>query len=142
MSAPTPLAKRLQLCLEASGLKQADLARACKVKPSSVSEWLNGSSKSMRGVSVLRAAELFSVNALWLATGEGPQRPALQPATPNTAAMARSTDADSAWPFQYITPARWFALPIADRQRVETFVDATAQARESTQPTRGTGTTG
>lgn len=65
------LADRLTAAMEASGLTQADLARACQVKPPSVHGWLNGKSKFLRGENLLRAAAALGVSQQWLATGEG-----------------------------------------------------------------------
>lgn len=142
MSAMSPLARRLQLCLDATGRSKADLARACKVRPPSVSEWFSGESKSMRSDALLRAAEFFGVNALWLATGEGPQRPAQQSAAQHPAPSNLAAEPSQQWPFRNISPARWFALPTSDRQRVETFAEATLQAwehRPTNQPYGATG---
>lgn len=143
MSRPTGLGERLQICLDEAGKRPADLARACKVQPSSASEWLTGASKTMRGLNLLRAAEFLGVNALWLATGEGARRPTRQAHSTTAGPMvARSTDAASDWPFRYITPMRWASLPLLDRQRIETFADATLQAWESRQTSQSNGTTG
>lgn len=143
MPAPTSLARRLELCLEATGRTKAELARACKVKPSSVSEWFSGESKSLRGTSALRAAEFFGVNALWLALGEGPQRPPESPQRPSTLNVhPHAREPSSDWPFRNISPARWFALPVQDRLRIETFAEATLQTLEARQTTHSNGTTG
>ena len=50
---------------------QADLARACDVKPPSVADWLSGKSKTMGGENLLNAAAFFYVNPTWLAAGKG-----------------------------------------------------------------------
>lgn len=47
------------------------LAKACGVKPASVSGWLSGKSKSMEGSNLLAAARLLNVDPDWLATGVG-----------------------------------------------------------------------
>ncbi len=70
-----PLADRLTAAMEASGLTQADLARACQVKPPSVHGWLNGKAKFLRGENLLRAAAALGVSQQWLATGEGSMKP-------------------------------------------------------------------
>jgi phage repressor protein C with HTH and peptisase S24 domain len=54
---------------------QADLARAAKVKPPSVSDWFNGRTKSLRGEPLLAVAKALGVSPLWLNTGRGPMRP-------------------------------------------------------------------
>lgn len=68
------LSDRLQLAMEKSGLSQADLARACGVKPPSVHGWLNGKSKFLRGENLLSAARALGVSEQWLATGRGPMK--------------------------------------------------------------------
>lgn len=66
------LSERLALAMERSGINQADLARACQVKPPSVHGWLSGKSKFLRGENLLLAASALGVNQQWLATGQGP----------------------------------------------------------------------
>lgn len=50
------------------------LAKACSVKPPSVSDWLSGKSKTMEGRNLLAAAEFLRVRAKWLADGIGPMK--------------------------------------------------------------------
>lgn len=52
----------------------ADLARACKIKPPSVSDWLSGETRAIKGKNLLAASQLLGVNAEWLASGRGPMR--------------------------------------------------------------------
>lgn len=65
------LSDRLRTAMLEAGLNQADLARACGVKPPSVSGWLSGKSKFLRGENLLRAAQALGVSDSWLATGKG-----------------------------------------------------------------------
>lgn len=88
---PATLAGRLNLALQASGLRQADLARACDVTGPSVCEWFSGRSKSMDGKSLVRAATALNVTPLWLAEGEGPMHPAPNPAPTHPAKPHRSS---------------------------------------------------
>ena len=69
------LSDRLTLAMSSAGISQADLARACKVKPPSVHGWLSGKAKFLRGENLLLAATALGVNQQWLATGEGPMLP-------------------------------------------------------------------
>ena len=69
------LSKRLQIAMHEAGVNQAELARACKVKPPSVHGWLSGKSKYLRGENLLSAASALGVSQAWLATGKGPMRP-------------------------------------------------------------------
>ena len=51
------LSTRLQLAMREAGISQAELARACGVKPPSVNGWLSGKSKFLRGENLLAAAK-------------------------------------------------------------------------------------
>ncbi len=68
------LSERLRLAMKEAGVSQADLARACKVKPPSINGWLSGKSKYLRGENLLAAAKALKVSQEWLATGSGPMR--------------------------------------------------------------------
>jgi transcriptional regulator with XRE-family HTH domain len=67
------LKARLKLALRHDGKKrtQAELARACGIKPPSVSSWFSGDTLSLEGENLVRAAGYLGVNPHWLATGEG-----------------------------------------------------------------------
>jgi len=68
------LAERLRYAMEVlppKKIKGVELARAVGVRPPSVSDWLSGKSKTMEGENLLKAAKFLSVNANWLATGNG-----------------------------------------------------------------------
>lgn len=52
-------------------VSQAALARACKVKPPSVHDWLSGKTKTIEGQNLLAAADFLRVSPTWLATGKG-----------------------------------------------------------------------
>ena len=69
------LSKRLQIAMREAGVSQAELARACGVKPPSVNGWLSGKSKFLRGENLLAAAKALNVSQAWLATGNGPMHP-------------------------------------------------------------------
>ena len=58
------------LCKDLPRGWQAELARACGVKPASVNGWLSGS--QIKSEHIFSAADFFKVNARWLATGKGP----------------------------------------------------------------------
>lgn len=53
---------------------QAELARACNVKPPSVADWMSGRTKSIEGENLVNAAAKLGVSAKWLATGRGQMR--------------------------------------------------------------------
>lgn len=50
---------------------QRKLADYCKVKPPSVNGWFSGETLSLKGKSLVRAAEYLEVREQWLATGIG-----------------------------------------------------------------------
>lgn len=84
------LQDRLAIAMQGSPpVSAADLARACGVRPASVSEWINGPTKSLRGPNAIKAAKCLGVNVEWLSTGNGPMRsgdpPAQVVAPPETA---------------------------------------------------------
>ncbi|QEE24499.1 helix-turn-helix transcriptional regulator [Rhodanobacter glycinis] len=69
------LQERLAVAMEGPpSVSAADLARACGVKGASVSEWINGPTKSLRGPNAIKAAKRLGVNVEWLSTGSGPMR--------------------------------------------------------------------
>lgn len=49
----------------------ADLARATGAKPASVGDWFNGDTKTLKADTAAKAAAVYGVSPLWLATGEG-----------------------------------------------------------------------
>lgn len=67
------LSERLKSAMDEAGVSQAELARACGVKPPSIHGWLSGKSKFLRGENLLSAARRLGVEQQWLATGVGPR---------------------------------------------------------------------
>jgi transcriptional regulator with XRE-family HTH domain len=53
---------------------QAALAKACKVRQPSVSDWLSGRTRSMDSENLIAAARFLNVRPEWLATGKGEMR--------------------------------------------------------------------
>lgn len=68
------LAERIKEAMNESGAIAADLARACGIRPPSVSAWLSGETKTLKAATAMRAAEFLGVNQLWLTEGKGPKR--------------------------------------------------------------------
>jgi phage repressor protein C with HTH and peptisase S24 domain len=68
------LAERIRECLRESGAKQAQLARIALVKPSSVSDWLSGETKTLSTDPAIKLSRFFGVNIDWLTTGKGLKR--------------------------------------------------------------------
>lgn len=50
---------------------KSGLARFCGVRPSTVTDWVNGKSESIRGEAANKAAEYLSVSTRWLISGKG-----------------------------------------------------------------------
>jgi hypothetical protein len=68
----TTLSTRLREALQGPPERSpSELARACAVKPPSVSAWLSGKTKQLEGANLLAAAAFLEVNPIWLATGAG-----------------------------------------------------------------------
>ena len=66
------LKQRIQLAMKEKACTVTELAAAAKVKPPSVSDWINGKTKTLKGASGARAAKFLGVNVLWLTEGVGP----------------------------------------------------------------------
>lgn len=75
------LSERLRIAMREAGVTQAELARRCGVKPSSIHGWLSGKSKFLRGENLLKAAKALNVQQEWLATGKGAMTGTDKPAT-------------------------------------------------------------
>lgn len=106
------LAKRLALAMAGPPeTKPADLARACGVRPPSVSDWLSGKTKKLEGANLLAAAEHLRVNPWWLATGRGEMR------EPYMAGYTRAPGVDTSLPDTetLLTPSsRHIEVPLFD----------------------------
>lgn len=80
---PSTLKERLEQAVRESdpAPSKADIARAAKVKPPSVSDWFSGKTMSL-GKSLLPLSEFLRVNPQWLSTGRGPMRSASNASQP------------------------------------------------------------
>jgi transcriptional regulator with XRE-family HTH domain len=77
----TTLAERLKLAMAGPPkVTNAALAKACGVKPPSVTDWCNGRTKTIEGAHLLKAADCLGVRAKWLAEGVGLMRDTWSPA--------------------------------------------------------------
>lgn len=65
------LSERLKQSLSVRNERAADLARACGVQPSSVSDWLSGETKMLNASAAIKAARFLRVDPLWLIEGLG-----------------------------------------------------------------------
>lgn len=74
------LSDRLKLALEAAPeVRAADLARACNVRPPSVSNWLSNKSKRMEVEHAIAAARLLRISPWWLLSGKGDMKADAEP---------------------------------------------------------------
>ena len=71
----TTLAERMNLALKRAGKSKIELARACHISHPSVSSWCNGRTKSLKGATVLAAAQFLGVSPDWLGRGIGSMEP-------------------------------------------------------------------
>lgn len=91
------LADRIQDRLEATGLKNAQLAAAAGVRPPTAHNWGSGKTNAIKGEPLLAAAAALGVTPKWLATGRGPKFPEQgKAAIANEPAAAYDTSSD-AW---------------------------------------------
>jgi transcriptional regulator with XRE-family HTH domain len=67
------LKDRLSVAMRDASVTAAELARACKIRPPSVSDWLSGETKSISGKNLLAASKRLGVTPEWLSTGQGPR---------------------------------------------------------------------
>lgn len=115
------LADRIQHALDVRGKKAADLARACGVRPPSVSDWLTGETKSLKAHTAIKAATFLSVNIAWLTQGLGVS--GLEtPAQFDTIVTAPTKATEPApryapWPFKVVT--REAIEQLADHQLLD-----------------------
>lgn len=66
------LAQRLQEVLDA-GHTRADLARFAGVTEAAVTHWMNGHTRSLKGVTTARLEQRTGFRAAWIASGRGPK---------------------------------------------------------------------
>ncbi|MCQ2994041.1 XRE family transcriptional regulator [Pseudomonas syringae] len=65
--------ERIAKAIAASGLKKGEIATACGVANSAVTQWISGESKSLRPENLYSLAKATGFRAEWLAIGEGPE---------------------------------------------------------------------
>lgn len=66
------LTERLQQALDRRpDVSKADIARACKIRPPSVTAWFSGETKTLDAANLVTAANILGVDPTWLATGKG-----------------------------------------------------------------------
>ncbi|MGH8758084.1 MAG: helix-turn-helix domain-containing protein [Burkholderiales bacterium] len=86
----TTLKDRVIERMQATGLKNAALAKICGVQPPTSFNWASGKTKNIKGAPLLKAAAAFGVTPDWLASGKGPKFPPTQD-RPNTSKADQPT---------------------------------------------------
>lgn len=65
---------RIALAIRESGKTKGDIAVECGVANSAVTQWINGSSKSLKPENLYALSKATGFNPMWLGIGEGPQK--------------------------------------------------------------------
>ena len=65
------LQKRIKFALDLAKKKPTELARHIGISESAISQWVNGPTKTINSVHILKVSDFLGVNAQWLASGEG-----------------------------------------------------------------------
>lgn len=124
------LSERIREALVESGVTQADLVRATGAKAASVSNWVGGRTKNLKGENLVAAAQLLGVEEAWLASGVGPKRRAGKTSRENKidggqnglTTAASPLKSGPQWPFERVSASDIHALPKADRERLESML--------------------
>ncbi len=66
--------ERIARAIQLSGKKKGEIATECGVAPSAVTQWIDGSVKSMKPENLFALAKATGFSAHWLATEDGPER--------------------------------------------------------------------
>ena len=86
--------ERIARAIKLSGKKKGEIAKACDVANSAVTQWIDGTTKSLKPSSMYALAAITGFNAKWLAIGEGPERPS----EPNAELIGAMSAWDSSTP--------------------------------------------
>lgn len=66
--------ERISKAIEASGKLKSTIAKECDVRPSAVTQWIDGTSKSLKPENLYALARATGFRAEWIAIGEGPEK--------------------------------------------------------------------
>ncbi|MDP2815748.1 MAG: helix-turn-helix domain-containing protein [Rectinemataceae bacterium] len=69
----TTLAERLKIALDESGLRKTDLYKRAGVSSGAVTQWLDGTTKSLKGKNLFKVADVLRVNPKWI-SGESQEK--------------------------------------------------------------------
>ena len=86
----TTLEERVKERMQATGLKNAALAKICGVRPPTSYNWASGKTKNIKGTPLLKAAAALGVTPEWLANGKGPKFPSDQDSSSKPTVMEPS----------------------------------------------------
>lgn len=116
----TTLSERLKEAMRIPKKKVTGLAlaKACGVSAPSVSDWINGATKSLDGVNLVLAAEFLKVHPKWLATGLGP-RDVTETHTVPVASVQEVVPRYDVWPFVLVDRDRYLALSSAQQHQAQ-----------------------
>jgi SOS-response transcriptional repressor LexA len=67
------LSSRIRTAVAHSGKSQAEIAREMGITQSAITQWLSGSTKTLRAESALALEKATGVRAAWIAKGAGPK---------------------------------------------------------------------
>lgn len=109
----TNLPERINLLLSENHWSAAELARQAGVSRAAVSDWRNGSVKTLTAEVASRLATACNVDAIWVATGRG------EPRQGDQAQRRSGAPSPTDWPFLAIDPARYSQLPDAVKRMIE-----------------------
>lgn len=81
--------ERIALAIRESGKNKGEIAAECGVANSAVTQWINGSSKSLKPENLYALALATGFSPMWLGIGEGPKKkPKIEPNAELIGAMA------------------------------------------------------
>src|SRR6185369_1093646 len=86
------LSERASYLLELAGHSTKELARIAGVKPASVSQWVNGPTKSLAIEPATKLAKRFGLNAMWISKGIGPMRDVLLSSSTQVASVGAQSE--------------------------------------------------
>lgn len=105
---------------------QADLARHCGIKPPSVNGWLKGTSLTIEGDHLFKAAEFFGVVPAWLSSGALPKFPPEQRgATPGAPVRYAKCDTQGNYLLQRVPAGRWLLVAQVQTRMLQREVQIT-----------------
>lgn len=114
----TTLQDRIRLALRKAGKNANELAIEININRATVSLWVNGPTKTIKGDNLTKAARALNVNAHWLSTGEG-RRSAHRADDKPEEIEVYNADRDIMRKIQ--------SLGVDDQVRIRIFVDALLQ---------------